>query len=443
MLIALLTGMLALTPEPPAQAPEPSATTTPAGEQQGGNKPQQTGVRLVWDDRPSLRVGSRLRVDFIGKFQWDARQPGDDPPSFTSMELQRARVGVEGVFLRHFEFNLERELTERELVEGSRSAKPWKDAYIEIDYTDLARVRVGKFKVPFGLDQLTSIANLDFVYRSLGASSLTPARDIGVMVSGRLFGPKWNYSAGVFRHDGDNARSGKIAGADETGAVRVTVAPFRRQGASLLDQLEIGSAFAVSALSSDPELPNGLRGRTMVSRYLFFEPVYVNGRRQRFEVDVDWTWEALGVRAEYTDVRDTRDGQGFRDNDLPAARARSWYVSGAYVLTGENKNRPVNPRREFIRDGIAAAGALEVVGRYERLRFDSGKGQDEPFRHPRAETILPNSDRALTLGVNWYINRWAKVQLHGVREHLEDEERNPVPDDEAFWNALLRLQFAL
>ena len=57
-----------------------------------------------------------------------------------------------------------------------------------------------------------------------------------------------------------------------------------------------------------------------MSHYVFFEPVFVKGQRRRFEADVDWTWESIGVRAEYTDVRDTRDGQGFLDNDL-AGRA--------------------------------------------------------------------------------------------------------------------------
>jgi phosphate-selective porin OprO/OprP len=440
MLIALLVGALVAPSDPPsAPAPPPAAPAQSTAPQRAEPAPP-SGVRFVWNDHPSVRAGSWFRVDFLGKFQWDARDPGDDPRSFKSTELQRARVGVEGVLFRHFEYNVERELTEREL-EGTSSAKPWKDAYVEIDYTDRARVRIGKFKVPFGLDQLTSISSLDFIYRSLGTSYLTPARDKGVMVSGRPFGTRFTYAAGVFQHDGENARTGKIVGADETGVVRVTYAPFRRPGASVLDQLEVGAALAVSKLANESELPNGLRGRTVVSRYVFFEPVFVNGRRQRFEVDADWTWEGLGVRAEYAEVRDTRTDQGLDNDDLPAARGRAWYVSGAYVLTGERKNRPVNPRREFIRDGIKAGGAVEAVGRYEQLRFDSAGGQDLAFRHPRAENILPNTDGALTLGVNWYVNRWVKFQVQGVREHLQDPERNPVPGKDAFWNSLSRLQF--
>ena len=405
---------------------------TPAYAQQP--ETPQPPIRFVWGDHPSIRAGQWFRVDFIGKFQWDARQPGDDPRDFKSTELHRARLGFEARFLQHFEFSLERELTERELD----SSRAWKDVYLNVDYTDYARVRIGKFKIPFGLDQLTSISNLDFVYRSLAGSYLAPARDIGVMVYGDAADNRINYWGGVFKKDGENARTGRILGADETGAVRATVRPFRVQGRSLLDQLELGSAFTLSTLSNDESVtPNGLRGRTTMSHYVFFEPVFVDGQRRRFEVDGDWTFESLGVRAEYMDVRDARHAQGFGDNDLPDARARSWYVSGAYVVTGERKNRPVNPRREFGRGGI---GAVEVVARFERIWFDSAGGQDEAFRHPRAETILLSADRVFTAGVNWYVNPWVKVQFDAVRERLEDAERSPIPTGDPFWSSMLRLQ---
>jgi phosphate-selective porin OprO/OprP len=395
-------------------------------------------VRFVWNDRPSLRAGSWLRVDFIGKFQWDARRPGDEPAEFRSAEVERARVGVDGELFDHVQFNFEYELTERE-VEIRRLKETWKDAYVEVNYTDAAQVRLGRFKVPFSREQLTSVASLDFIYRSLGASQLAPARDVGVMVHGDV-GNRFSYWTGVFRQDGDNARSERILGADETGAARVLVAPFRIQGQSLLDQLEIGVSGTFSRLSNDSELPNGLRGRSLMSRYVFFEPLFVNGRRQRLGVDVEWRWESFGARAELMDVRDTRTGQGFFDNDLPTARARAWYVSGAWVLTGEEKNWPVTPRGELGRGG---AGAVELVARYERMRFDGLGGDDDAFRHPRAETILPSGDRISTIGVNWYANRWIKLQLQGAHEQLEDPERHPRADGAAFWNAVFRVQCAL
>ena len=53
------------------------------------------------------------------------------------------------------------------------------------------------------------------------------------------------------------------------------------------------------------------------------------------------------------------------------------------------------------------------------------------------------SDKALTLGVNWTLNRFVKVQVNGIREHVEDPERNPVPNGAAFWSRVIRLQFVL
>jgi phosphate-selective porin OprO/OprP len=300
-------------------------------------------------------------------------------------------------------------------------------------------VKIGKFKIPFGLDQLTGVTHNDFVYRSLGANYLAPARDIGLMVHGSFLKHGLQYWSGVFRHDGDNARSSKIQGGDETFAGRVTGTPFRSLTRGL-GEIELGTAVTVSKLSDDSFRPNGLRGRTIMTQHVFYEPVYVKGERRRWEADVDWTVGPASARAEYTWVSDDRRRQGIGDNDLPNARARSWYVSGTWLLTGEAKTRPVKAGGEFLQGGW---GALELAARYERLSFDSAGGTDVPFRNPRAETILPAGDRALTLGANWTLNRFVKVQVNGVREQVEDNERNPVPNGAAFWSRVIRLQFVL
>ena len=300
-------------------------------------------------------------------------------------------------------------------------------------------MQIGKFKIPFGLDQLTGVTHNDFIYRSLGANYLSPARDIGLQVHGRFFKRGLNYWAGVFQHDGDNARSKKIQGGDETVAARVTGTPFRHAG---IPGLEIGTAFSYSKLTDDSFRPNGLRGRTVVAQDTFYEPVYVKGRRRRWEADADWTLGAASVRGEYTIVSDDRLAQGLGDDDLPSARAQSWYVSGSYIVTGEAKERPLRPDRELFAGGL---GGVEIVGRVERMWFDSTStlGVDQAYRSPRAETILPAGERALTLGINWTLNRWIKLQFNAIREHVEDTDRNPVPNGAAFWSRVLRLQFVI
>lgn len=403
---------------------------------------------FVWEEHPSFRHGKNFRIDFEAKFQGDIHgsyDGADTRAGLSTFDLHRSRVGIQGTLFEHIEFEVERELTQQDLTAddvaaGETPRSQWRDVDVNVDYLDNLQIRAGKFKIPFGLDELTSVTQGDFVYRSLGADYLAPSRDIGVMAHGRFFKRGLNYWTGVFTHDGDNARSKKIQGGDETLAVRVTGTPFRPLPWAGAHGLEVGTALTVSALSDDSFRPNGLRGRTVVTEDTFFSPVYVKGRRWRWEGDVEWALGPASLRAEYTQVTDDRLKQGVGDQDLPDARYHSWYVAATCLVTGEQNTRPVKPARGFMRGGI---GAMEIVARYERLWIDSVGGLDPPTSTPRAENILPSGDRVLTVGVNWILNRWIKVQFNGIRERVEDPNRNPVPDGAAFWSRAVRLQLAL
>ena len=127
-------------------------------------------------------------------------------------------------------------------------------------------------------------------------------------------------------------------------------------------------------------------------------------------------------------------------NPAPDARARAWYVSGTWVLTGEDKRRPLKAAAPLLHGGM---GAVELAARYERIWFDSVGRLEPPLRNSRAETIFPEGEKALTLGINWTLNRFAKILANAIREQVEDRERNPVPNGAAFWSAVVRIQFVL
>jgi phosphate-selective porin len=57
--------------------------------------------------------------------------------------------------------------------------------------------------------------------------------------------------------------------------------------------------------------------------------------------------------------------------------------------------------------------------------------------------LLDTSDAAWTSGVNWYVNRWIKIQLNVIREWIDDVNRSPVADRQLFWTRVVRLQFVL
>ena len=408
----------------------------------------QPKPHFVWKQHPSLRFGKVLRIDFQAKFQEDYRSSYDNAEVLAELdpwELHRSRIGVAGTLFKHIDFEVERELQEKELSEkdvllGLSPSPQWKDVNVNLDYVNNAQFQVGKFKIPFGLDTLTGVSHNDFVYRSLGATYLSPSRDVGAMVHGRFFKRGLNYWVGGFQHDGDNARSKKIQGGDETFAARVTGLPLRRVNSDHFGAFEVGGAFTASQVSDDSFRPNGVRGRTVVTQDTFYESVYVKGKRFRYETDLDWTLGPASLRAEYTHVLDQRKNQSFSDEDLPDARYRSWYVSGTWILTGEEKTRPVKAGDDFLRGGF---GAVEVAGRVERIWFDSVDKSDEPFANPRAYTILPSDNKVVTVGINWTLNRFTKLQFNVIREQVGNADRNPVPNGAAFWSRVFRLQLVL
>ncbi|MFN7916370.1 MAG: porin [Vicinamibacterales bacterium] len=440
-------------PPPAPVAPAAPTATTPTLSPEAvvlaargqGNKAKSApeGLRFTWKDHPSLRAGDWLRLDFGAKIQGDRMNPGDDPKGFDDTQLTRARVGIDGELFKVFQFSIERELTSNGDVKlNAKSTKTnWRDLYGEIKIADALQVRGGRFKVPFSLDQLTGISNNDFIYRSLGASYLAPARDIGGMVHGRFFGRDLTYAVGLFEHDGDNSRSNKVTGADRTLAARVTARLLKPIKFLNLDDAEFGGNFATSEVNDDSELPNGLRGRTLISDATFFDPVFVRGTRNRYGADVDWHDHQVGARAEYLAVTDAREGQGLRGNNLNAARAQAYYVQGTWLITGETKDRPVDPANPLPMKGV---GAVEIAVRLERMWFDSKATGEPAFSNSRAEVILPNGNKVFTAGLNWYLNRWMKLQFNAIHQEIEDAGRTPMLDGTTkFWGTVFRAQLAL
>jgi phosphate-selective porin len=467
VLFALL---LALTIDPPPpDAPDPAAATTTetaATEAPQGVSlvlpavvpalPAAPALRFVWRDHPSLRAGRNLRLDFGVKVQEDARDPGDDPINFPTWNLHRFRVGVDGELFRKFQFSIEREFSENLNNDPTKksSKSQWKDFYGEYNAADAIQIRGGKFKIPYGLDQTSGETNLDFIYRSLGGDYIAPGRDIGGEVHGRFFKRGLNYWAGVFQHDGENARSTKTVGNDEvtvgeagvTAAGRVTALVFRKFGPTFLKGTEVGGSYAQGNVSDKGFLPNGLRERTVVTQFTYFERMFVKGPRKRYSAEFDWVFGPVSSRAEYMFASDARDQQGLGDEDLSNIRYKAWYVQGTWVVTGEPKTRPLEPRKGGV--GLGGYGALELTARFDKLGGDSKRGQDPPFRNTRAETVFLNSDSVFTGGFTYRANRWVKIQGNAIHESISDPERAPTPAGSdtpitKWWNAVIRFQFEI
>jgi len=406
----------------------------------------QDGI-FRFSGRPSLRLGKVLEVDFRVKTHNDFR--GFSPHIDTGPGLHdpiRFRLGVEGRLFGDLEYAVEYELMDR--------VTPWRDLHLSYQRFGRFRSRVGKFRLPFSLEQLQSGMSLDFIYRSRLGALLAPARDTGIEFSGTFFGEGLDYQLGLFRHDGMNAAvrfrpidpaTGQPAAEQieqrtggRTFAARLTGKPLRL--AAILKPLqafELGGGFTDSPLS---EGLTSLRGRTIAGT-TFFSSVYVSGSRRRLGAELRWAPGRFSLQGEWARVYEQRKRQSIQGADLPDLVSRAWYLGGTWLLTGGSNATRHRPAKAFLSGG--GTGNLELALRYEQLRVGSDAHAGPPSRDPRAANLLGNRDRIWTAGMNWYLNHWTKIQFNGIREKLQDVERSPVPGRVVLWTWIARLQVVL
>jgi phosphate-selective porin OprO/OprP len=438
-LLVVLTRPGAGSPPPQAQAQaEPADKTTKKEKDQAAKPPKapkEQKPEFRFEDHPSLHIAKGTHIDFKARVQQDVTRSeatSADAGEFETQDLGRRVIGVEGEIANAVEFQIERNLT---------GSDPWRDVYAEFKYFPMARVRGGKFKLPFSLDENTSARNRDFIYRSLAATHLAPGRDIGVMLSGVVYKKLIEYEAGVFKHDGRNARTrnpDKVFGG-QTMAGRVTYHALRNTKNTIGD-LTVGAAFTQGDV---PEGISGLRGQTVLEQNFFAGSDYiVNGPRRRTGIEFQFRPGPASIKAEWMRVETQRIGESVEDTDLSPIVGEGWYVSGSYALTGERKadglDKPKTPL--FPKMGF---GAIEIAGRVESLKFKSGSSSEVGSRSPRADTILGNRDQVTTVGVNWYVNRWIKIQANFIREKLDDPSLGPLPSKASFTTKAIRFMFSL
>lgn len=401
----------------------------------GNGKKKKSNPYFDYKDHPTFHFGP---VDITPKarIQYDSRhsQAAVSDVQDQQGDVARQRIGVEGVVAKAVDFQLERELDD--------SGDPWRDAYVNVSKFEFAQVQYGKFKLPFGLEENTSPANLDFIYRALVSSTLSPGRDRGVMFHGRAVNKSIIYDYGVFRHDGRNAFTGnpnRVYGG-ETKVFHGAVRPLRFAKSKQIRDAEIGGAWATTDLSEG--LP-GIRGRTVLGQTFFSANYPVDGERKRIGVEARWHPGPATFQAEYIKMTEERLGLSVEDSALAPLVSIGWYVQGAWVVTGDDKaDGLTSPKRPFLQGGL---GAIEVAVRVEQLSFDSSSDLTDqlPSVSPRAEVIFGNVDKAFTIGVNWYANKWVKVQFNFVREKLTDPSQGPLPGQPSFNSKIIRFMFQL
>lgn len=332
----------------------------------------------------------KLRIG--GWAQTDARLLEGGHPGANTFTTRRARLLGTGYLEKHFGYLV--------MIALERPSSPLQFAWLEYTHHPALKIRVGQFKEPYSMEELTADLYLDLLERSIGTSNFSPAQDLGAMIHGKLLKNRLEYAMGVFNGRGknteDNTDSKDFAG-------RLTVAPLAGLAQKWTKTVILGVNGTLGKQNEDFS-SKSLTTAAQTKFWTYANGVSLTDDRARLGVDMEWLVGPASLKSEWARTTFGKIRKGTLTAD---AIFSSWYVSTSYLLTGEDKPRskPVKPKRGL--------GAWELALRYEEFLAEQSMIQ-QGFATGSHEV------RAITSGINWTPNHHIRLSFNHVYSSFDD-----------------------
>jgi len=368
-------------PPPPAPLPPPPPVLHPWND----------GFWITNDNGFKLRVGAILQYD--GRFFVDENDADKHVDQFA---FRSTRLVLAGTLYDHFDIKFMPDFAGGKLVV--------QDAYFDVHYTNVFKLRFGKTKVPFGLERLQEEFATTFTERGL-PTLVAPNRDLGIVAFGELGQGTVTYQAGIFNGVGDGQSGDGDVSDDKEGAARVFVRPFAK-GPEVVKELGFGGAATYGEKHGHLASPDVGSFKTPGQTTFFqfktgtttSDTVFADGRHWRATAQGYWYTGPIGLLAEY--VRSRQHIVLGTSHEI--ADVESWQVVGQWVITGDKATyksvtpvHPFDPKKH-------QWGAVDVAARIGELRIVDEGTLDNGFADPNK-----SARRAWSAGVgtDWFLNR--------------------------------------
>jgi len=354
-----------------------------------------TSARAISVDSNGLWLSTSDRSTYIrvhGYVQADNRMFVDavNREDYDQFLFRRIRPLFEGTLFRAIDF--------RFMPDFGQSNPQIQEAFLEFKSLPFAKLRVGKFKEPLGLEVLRSDRELTFPERSI-ASDLVPLRYMGAQLGGSVLSNAISYEVGYFNGSSDGSNGNFQWLPANEGAARVFLRPFGPTTVSSLRNLGLG--VAGSAGSQHGSIA-GLKTPGQATFFKYSSTAVADGQHNRLAPQAYYYWGPLGLMGEYMISSQDVLNKGH----LRRLRNEAWEVAGSFVVTGEkNGYDGVRPKYSFEPNkGIRHFGAFELTARYSPLSID-------PNTFPLFANSQTAAQRAIerSFGMNWYLNRFIKL----------------------------------
>jgi len=384
----------------------------------------KSGFGLRSDDSANeIRVGGFLQTG------WGSQDGSKNNSTVETNAQHRALLTIDGKLGKTYSFRV---------APNFGATTGILDTYVDANFTNLFKVRLGKFRVPFGLERMQSATALGFNGRAF-PSDLVPNRDIGIQISGDMLKGVAEYQIGAFngavdndaglRHGGFNMNND---GVDFTG--RVFFHPFKNSNLDALKGLGIGVAYSQGLQDGNKAADNSnlpvFRSPGQQAFAAYAAGAFANGTRERISPQLYYYNGPFGVLGEYV-VSQQEVTSGITThrvtNDALQVQL-SWFVSNDKATF-----RRMVPKTPF-HWTPRSWGAVELVARYSELNIDNDAFAAGLFNVNTSARRAEN----FGIGVNWHLNRHVKYQLNYDHTNFRHGAASGTdrPDEKALFTRL-------
>jgi phosphate-selective porin OprO/OprP len=320
--------------------------------------------------------------------------------------LRRTRVNIIGDFAEQFDFKVEGDFEQSDgLSSATRTGFSATDIFINWHRFPEANVKVGQWKAPFGLENLTPDPLIFTIERSLPTGAIVPERQIGVMLWGKPLAnasPEQKdlvtYYAGIFNGNGRNFNNNDNNEFMYVG--RIELMPFKGQLMGQDASLKLAGDYFYSRDETGTNISPALNLRVNADGSLTSYTLTSPDERHAYSFDA---WLKIGpfdLIGEYFNEKVSPRGITFREFE-----ASGYYVQGSYFLL---------PKK------------LQAVVKWESL--DPGQVSNDGIH-------------SITGGLNYYIHGdGIKLMADYVHTWSDFRETHPQFGDDQFDEIILRLQ---
>lgn len=342
--------------------------------------------------------------------------------------LRRVKIRMTGEFAENFDFKIEGNLEQSDsaitavksvdfatgkvttVTNSNRTEMSGTDIFVNWHQLPEAQIKIGQWKAPFGLEQITPDEAIFTIERSLPTGAITPERQIGAQIWGK---PLTNilpdqkdlvtYYAGIFNGNGRNFNNNDNNEFMYVG--RLELLPFKGKLLGQDSSLKLGADVLNSRDDAGTNISQTLNLKVNADGSL--SPFVLPGADDRTAWSVD-AWFTVGpfdligeYLAEDVDARTVAGvAPGFKSFD-----PSGWYVQGSYFII---------PKK------------LQAVVKWEQLSPDQ---------------VRDDGIHSITCGLNYYIHGDnIKAMANYVHTWSDFRQANPQFGDDQFDEVLLRMQ---